>query len=59
MAKTISRKSSVKAAAAKLLYKPPPGDEIIGLDPAICFYEIEDGDKTEEGEEADIPSIHD
>ena len=52
-AKTISRKSSVKASAAKPPGNPTPRDEILGLEPATHFYEIEDGDKTEEGEEAE------
>ena len=59
MAKTISRKISVKASAAKPLGKPPPGDKTPGLEPAIRFYELEDGDKTEEGEESEILVIHD
>ena len=49
MAKTISKKISVKASAAKPLGKPPPRDKTLGLEPAICFYAIEDGDDTEEG----------
>ena len=58
MAKTISRKISVKASEAKPLGKPPPGDKTLELDPAIRFYELEDGDKTEEGEEAEILVVH-
>ena len=59
MTKTISRKSSLKASAAKPLGKPPPRDEIIGLEPDIRFYLIEDGDKTEEVERHTILIIHD
>ena len=58
MAKTISSKSSVKASAAKPLGNPPPGDKTLGIEPATRFYKIEDGDKTEEGEEAEIFIIH-
>ena len=58
MAKTISRKISVKASEAKPLGKPPPGDKTLELDPEIRFYELEDGDKTEEGEEAEILVVH-
>ena len=47
MANNTSKKISVKASAAKPLVKPPPGDKTFGLDPAIHFYAIEDGDKTE------------
>ena len=50
MANTVSRKSSVKASAANPTDKHLPRAEILGLDPAIRFYEIEDSDKTEEGE---------
>ena len=49
MAKTISKKISVKASAAKYLGKPLPGDKILGLETATHFYVIEDGDETEEG----------
>ena len=52
MASSISRKSSVKASTDKPSGKPPPGDKILGIDPEIRFYELEDSDNTEEGEEA-------
>ena len=58
MADTISKKISVHASAAKPLVKPPPGDKTLGLEPAIRFYSIEDGDETEEVEEAEILVIH-
>ena len=51
--------SSVKATAAKPLVKPPPRDETLGLESEILFYELKDGDVTEEGEEAEILVIHD
>ena len=40
MAKTISKKISVKASSAKPLGKPPTGDKTFGLDPEIRFYAI-------------------
>ena len=49
MAKTISKKISVKASASKPSWKSPPGDKNFGIEPEIRFYAIEDGDKTEEG----------
>ena len=48
MAKTISKKSSVKASSDKPSGKPPPRDKILGLDPEIRFYDIEDGDEIKE-----------
>ena len=59
MGKTTSKKSSVKASAAKTLGKPPPGDKTLGIDPATRLYTIEDSDETEEGEEAEILVIYD
>ena len=53
-AKTIGKKISVKASASKPPGKPPPGDKNVGLDTPTCFYAIEDGDETEEGEESEI-----
>ena len=58
-AKTIGKKISVKASASKPPGKPPPGDKNLGLDTPTCFYAIEDGDETEEGEEAEIFVIYD
>ena len=58
MANIISKRSSVKASAAKPSWKPPLRDKNLGVDPEICFYEIEYGDKTEEGEEAEILITH-
>ena len=40
-----------KASTPKPNRKPLPGYKTLGIDPAICFYEIEDVNKTEEGEE--------
>ena len=51
-AKSISKKSYFKASTAKPSGKLPPGDKTCGLEPDIRFYEIEDGDVTEKGEEA-------
>ena len=53
------RKSSVKASAAKPLVNPPPVDKTLGIESAIRFYELEDGDNTKEVEEAEILVIHD
>ena len=47
MAKTISKKISVKDSSAKPLGKPPTGDKTLGIEPEIHFYAIEDGDVTE------------
>ena len=47
MAKTISKKSSVKDSAANLLGNPSPEDKTFVLDPSIHFYDIEDRDETE------------
>ena len=52
MAKTISKKRYVKASSAKTSGKPVPVDKTFGVEPDIRFYAIEDGDETEEGEEA-------
>ena len=35
------------------LGEPPPRDKSLGFEPAIRFYLIEDGGKTEEGEEVE------
>ena len=59
MGKTTDKKSSVKASSAKPLGKPPHGDKNLGLEPAIRFYMLEDGDETAEGEESEIPVFHD
>ena len=50
--KSISKKISVEASAAKPSDNPPTRDKTCGLEPANRFYEIEDGDETEKGEEA-------
>ena len=36
--------------AKPLAGKPPPGDKTHGIEPDIRFYELEDGDNTEEVE---------
>ena len=38
--------------------KPASGDKTCGLEPAIHFYEIEDGDETEKVEESEILGIY-
>ena len=48
MVKTTSKKSYFKSSAAKPLGKPLPGDKTPGIEPEICFYELEDCDKIEE-----------
>ena len=58
MAKYTSKKISVKDSAANNLGKPTPGDKTFGIDPDICFYDIEDGDNTEKGEEAEILVVY-
>ena len=44
MVKTISKKISVKASAAKPSGKPLPRNKTIGIETDIRFYDIEDGD---------------
>ena len=50
MAKTIIRGISIKTSVAKPPGKPPgkppSGVKSLRIDPAICFYELEYGDKT-------------
>ena len=50
MARSISKRNPEKASIAKSSGKPQPGGKSFGIDTAIQFYEIEYGDKTEEGE---------
>ena len=52
MARSISKKNTVKASIDKNLGKSPPGDKTIGIDPDIRFYEIEDVNNTGGVEEA-------
>ena len=49
----------MKASTAKPLGNPPTRDKTFGIDPDIRYYELEDGDKTEEGEYAEILIILD
>ena len=49
----------MKASTAKPLGEPLPGGKTLRLNPSIRLYEIEDGDKTEEVEDAEILIIHD
>ena len=53
MAKTVSLKST-RASIAKPNTKPLPRDKTLGIDPVIFFYEIEDGNNTDEGEVSEI-----
>ena len=46
MEKSVSLKST-KDLTSNPNGKPPPGDKTLRLEPAIHFYEIEAGDKTE------------
>ena len=48
-----------KTSTAKPVGKPTHRNKTLGLFPAIRFYKIEDGDKTEEGEESEMLIIHD
>ena len=59
MANTISRKRSVNASSSKPLEKPQPGYKYFRLETEIRFYELEDIDNTEDGEEAQILITHD
>ena len=52
MKRTVSKRNSEKSYTSKPPCKPPPGDKTLDIDPDICLYEIEDNDKTEEGEDA-------
>ena len=62
MENTISKKISAKAStyknSVKPLGNPPPGDKTLGIETLIRFYAIEDGDDTEEGEEAEILIVY-
>ena len=49
MSRSINKINSAKASTSKPLGKSTPGYRSLGLDPDISFYEIEDGDKTDEG----------
>ena len=49
----------MKASTYKYSGRPLSGGKALGLDSAICFYEIEDSDTDEELEESGILIIHD
>ena len=51
MAKNVSLKP-VKASISKPNDRPPPCNKTLVIDPYNGFYEIEEGDKTEEVKEA-------
>ena len=53
MTESISKRNEAKASMEKLLGKPTPRDTSLGIELAIHFYSLEDGDQTEEGEEAE------
>ena len=50
MERSISKRNTVKVSKAKPFGNTPPGDKTLGIYKATQFYELEDGDKTEEGE---------
>ena len=50
MAKSISKRNSVKVSKDKPLGKAPYQDKTIGIDQDNFFYEIEGGDNIEESE---------
>ena len=58
MAKTISKKISVKTSSDNPLVKPPPRDKTLGIEPAIRLYNLKEGDDTAEKEEAEILVVH-
>ena len=45
---------TAKASTANRNGNPPPWDKPLDLDPPLCFYEIEEGEKDEELEELEI-----
>ena len=48
MVRSISKQiKALKSSTYKSNGKPPPGDKLLGIEPDICLYEREDGDKTE------------
>ena len=49
----------MKALTAQPSFDLPPGDKTFGIGPYIRLYTIEEGDNTEEGEDAEILIIHD
>ena len=59
MARSISKRNILKVSIAKPSFKPLPEDKSLGLDSSIRLYELEDGDKTEEGEDAEILIVQD
>ena len=50
MARSIIKINPEKALIYNPLVNPLHGDKSIGIDPDIHFYEIEDDNKTEEGQ---------
>ena len=58
ISKSIRKKSSFKDSAAKPLGKPTAGYKAFRLEPAILFYNVEDGDYTEKLEEAEILVVY-
>ena len=54
MTRTVSKINAVKVSTDKPSDKPLLGDISFGIDPAIRFYGLEDGDKTEEVEDVEI-----
>ena len=58
MENTISKRIPVNASTAEPSGKPLSGDKTLRIEPSIRFYELLDGDKTEEVEEAEILITH-
>ena len=59
MARSISKRNTVNAQTANTSGKPPPGDKSFEIEPDICFYALEDGDHTEEGEDGETLTTQD
>ena len=52
------RMKTVNASTSKPNGKPPHGDKFPGIDPAICFNEIYNVDRTDEAEVSEILIMH-
>ena len=52
MANTISQKKTKDSKNKPISVKLPPRDKIFGIESEIFFCKVEDGNKTEEGEES-------
>ena len=56
---SISKRNAVKASTSKPYDKPTPWDKKFGIDPYICFFELQYADKTEEEEYVELLIIQD